>query len=60
MTITEKKRNDIIEIPVRANDEHNLQELHQKVDNDMESSDLGFSEDANEVDEHEYQIGELG
>jgi len=32
----------------------------QKVDNDMDSSDLGFSEHDEVVDEHAYQIGELG
>jgi len=32
----------------------------QKVDNDLESSDVGFSEGHSVVDEHVYQIGELG
>ena len=31
-----------------------------KADNDMESSDLNFSEEHNEKDEHEYQIEQLG
>ncbi len=34
--------------------------VHRKVDNDMESSDLGFSDRAMQVDEHDYQIAELG
>lgn len=32
----------------------------QKVDNDLESSDVGFSDGHDHVDEHAYQIGELG
>ena len=31
-----------------------------KADNDMESSDLNFSEEHDEKDEHEYQIEQLG
>lgn len=32
----------------------------QKVDNDMETSDLGFSEELSLVDEHAYQIEATG
>lgn len=34
--------------------------MPQKVDNDLESSNLGFSDGHSLVDEHAYQIGELG
>ena len=37
-----KKLNDIIEIPTHAEPEL---DVHQMADNDMESSDLNFSED---------------
>ena len=53
-----KKLNDIIEIPTHAEPEH---DVHQMADNDMESSDLNFSEDHREQqEEHAYQIQELG
>jgi len=56
-----ERRNEIIEIP----DAHDVDQLrhesvHAKVDNDMESSDLGFSEGRNEVDEHALEIEKLG
>ena len=55
------KKNDIIEVPPIVHEEHKDELLMPlKADNDMESSDLSFSEDKNNVDEHEYQIGELG
>lgn len=50
--ITEKK-NGIIEIPVDVHDEEH-QKIRTKVDNDMETSDLGFSEDIPVVEEHTY------
>lgn len=48
-----QKMNEIPEIP--ADDI-----VPQKVDNDLESSDVGFSDGHDHVDEHAYQIGELG
>ena len=56
VTISEKKRNDIN--PEVAPIE--LEIIPKKVDNDMESSDLSFSEERNQIDEHAYEIGELG
>lgn len=56
--ITEKK-NDIIEMPIDEEQIHHDM-VHRKVDNDMESSDLGFSDHLREPDEHDYQIAELG
>ena len=53
-----KRMNDIAEIPVPV--DLNSEIVPQKVDNDLESSDLGFSEGHEAVDEHAYQIGELG
>ena len=55
--ISDLKRmmNDIEDVP--TNDDL----VPQKVDNDLESSDVGFSDGQNDVvDEHAYQIGELG
>ena len=56
-----EKKNDIIEIP-RAKDEDMLRHdnVHKKVDNDMETSDVGFSEHSVLAEEHGYQIEELG
>lgn len=34
--------------------------VHKKVDNDMETSDVGFSQHSELEDEHGYQIEELG
>lgn len=53
------KKNDIIEMPIDQEQIHHDM-VHRKVDNDMESSDLGFSDRAMLVDEHDYQIAELG
>lgn len=39
---------------------HNDAAVPQKVDNDMESSDLAFSDHDHVVDEHDYQIEQLG
>ena len=62
--ISEKKNglwNDIIDVPPSKEEEHERREaLHAKADNDMESSDLNFSQERNEVDEHGYQIEQLG
>lgn len=54
--ITERK-NDIILIP-DATDKDTLHHdtVHAKADNDMESTDLNFSEGIKEADEHAYQI----
>ena len=58
--ISELKRvNDIAEIPTAPVD-LNAEIVPQKVDNDLESSDLEFSEGHEPADEHAYQIGELG
>ena len=54
--ITDKKNQ--IDIPVENVVE--ADDVHQKADNDLESSDLGFSENHEHRDEHDYQIGELG
>jgi len=56
--ITDKK-NQIIDVPLDAIVEHE-DVVHQKADNDMETSDLAFSDNMEKVDEHAYQIGELG
>jgi len=41
-----KKLNDIIEIPTLIDPEHHSnKDMHPLADNDMESSDLNFSED---------------
>lgn len=52
--ISEKKN----EIPLMHAGEH--APIRVKADNDMESSDLGFSEDHPVVDEHAYQIERTG
>lgn len=50
--------NDIIEIPTHIEPEH---DAHIMADNDMDSSDLNFSEDKGILqDEHAYQIDQLG
>lgn len=54
-----EKKNDILEIPV-IHEEPEEVKLPLKVDNDMETSDLGFSEDQPALEENGYQIGELG
>ena len=53
-----KRMNDIAELPVI--DQNSEIAVPQKVDKDLESSDLEFSEGREIVDEHAYQIGELG
>jgi len=52
--------NEIDEIPIGHDDDESEHEAEQKVDNDLESSDVGFSEGHDLVDEHAYQIGEIG
>ena len=59
--ISELKRvNDIAAEIASAPVDQNAEGIPQKVDNDLESSDLEFSEKHEPVDEHAYQIGELG
>ena len=53
-----KRMNDIAELPLI--DQNSEVAIPQKVDNDLESSDLGFSEGREVADEHAYQIGEVG
>lgn len=48
-----KRMNDIAEIPSAPVDQ-NAEIVPQKVDNDLESSDLEFSEKHEPVDEHAY------
>ena len=55
------KQNQILEVPIAHDaDTHHAEIIPKKIDNDMESSDISFSEEANQIDEHSYQIGELG
>ena len=56
--ISDLKNNEIIAIPDNINPDQST--VHLKVDNDMESSDLNFSEDEPRVDENAYQIDRLG
>jgi|Transcript_44694 hypothetical protein len=53
--ISEKKKNDIIDT-ADVLDGHDMrqQDVQAKADNDMESSDLNFSEENAKLDEHEY------
>ena len=55
-----KQMNDLDVIPTEHKEHDSEHDLEQKVDNDLESSDLGFSEGHIFVDEQAYQIGELG
>jgi len=54
------KKNDILEVPKLEQKHIHKDTVPQKVDNDMESSDLGFSDHEHYVDEHSYQIEQLG
>ena len=61
VTISEMKKNAVLEVPITHEaDIHHKETIPKKIDNDMESSDISFSEEANQIDEHSYQIGELG